>query len=133
MIAFAPAFAAVTETVRTTVDLSGSYDMSRSGEYIVTLSSPLQHASLSNGDMLKNANGVPMAIQSAPLRLWVDGSDLLAKGGHTEVGVLIEQSLVGESYLQNFRRACQHKNLRIVAEATIAAPDGTLEAVCTPS
>jgi peptidyl-Lys metalloendopeptidase len=28
------------ETVRTTIDLSGSYDMSRSGEYIVTLSSP---------------------------------------------------------------------------------------------
>ena len=27
-------------------------------------------------------------------------ADLLAKGGHTEVGVLIEQSLVGESYLE---------------------------------
>jgi hypothetical protein len=47
-------------------------------------------------------------------------ADLLARGGHTEVGVLIEQSLVGESYLRNFRRACQHKSLRIVAEATIA-------------
>ena len=47
-------------------------------------------------------------------------ADLLAKAGHSEVGVLIEQSLVGESYLRNFRRACQHKNLRIVAEATIA-------------
>src|ERR1700721_1097487 len=33
-------------------------------------------------------------------------ADLLAKGGHTEVGVLIEQSLVGESYLKNFRNAC---------------------------
>lgn len=31
-------------------------------------------------------------------------SDQLAKGGHTEVGVLIEQSLVGEAYLKNFRR-----------------------------
>ena len=30
---------------------------------------------------------------------------LLAKGGHTEVGVLVEQSLVGESYLKNFRTA----------------------------
>jgi peptidyl-Lys metalloendopeptidase len=70
------------ETLRTTVDLSGVYDMSKSGEYIVTLSSPLQHASLSTGEMLKNANGLPMAIQSAPLRLWVDGVDLLAgKGG----------------------------------------------------
>ena len=34
-------------------------------------------------------------------------ADLLAKGGHTEVGVLIEQSLVGESYLNNFRKACR--------------------------
>ena len=30
-------------------------------------------------------------------------ADLLAKGGHTEVGVLVEQSLVGESYIKNFR------------------------------
>jgi len=47
-------------------------------------------------------------------------SDLLAKGGHTEVGVLVEQSLVGESYLKNFRTACQRKGIRIVAESTIA-------------
>lgn len=47
-------------------------------------------------------------------------ADLLAKGGHTEVGVLIEASLVGETYLRNFRSACQRKNIRIVAEATIA-------------
>ena len=31
-------------------------------------------------------------------------SDLLVKAGQREVGVLIEQSLVGESYIQNFRR-----------------------------
>jgi branched-chain amino acid transport system substrate-binding protein len=47
-------------------------------------------------------------------------ADLLAKGGHTEVGVLVEQSLVGESYLGNFRRACRRKKIRIVAEASIA-------------
>jgi ABC-type branched-subunit amino acid transport system substrate-binding protein len=46
--------------------------------------------------------------------------DLLAKGGHTEVGVLVERSLVGESYLQSFRKVCQRKGIRIVAEATIA-------------
>jgi peptidyl-Lys metalloendopeptidase len=70
------------ETLRTVVDLSSAYDMSRSGEYTVTLSSPLQHASLSNGEMLKNANGLPMNVQSVPLRLWVDGADVLeAKGG----------------------------------------------------
>jgi branched-chain amino acid transport system substrate-binding protein len=48
-------------------------------------------------------------------------TDLLAKGGHTEVGVLIEQSLVGQSYLNNFRSACQRKGIRIVAEAEIAS------------
>ena len=47
-------------------------------------------------------------------------ADLLAKRGYTEVGVLVEQSLVGESYLRNFRRACKHKDIRIVAEASIA-------------
>ncbi|HEY1140465.1 MAG TPA: M35 family metallo-endopeptidase [Lysobacter sp.] len=73
------------ETLRTTVDLSGAYDMSKSGEYIVTLSSPLQHASLSNGEMLKHANGLPMVIQSVPLRLWVDGSDQIdAKSGDNQ-------------------------------------------------
>jgi branched-chain amino acid transport system substrate-binding protein len=47
-------------------------------------------------------------------------SDLLTKGGHTEVGVLVEQSLVGETYLKNFRKACRHRGIRIVAEASIA-------------
>lgn len=47
-------------------------------------------------------------------------SDLLAKGGHYDVGVLVEQSLVGEAYVQNFRKACQRKGIRIVAEAAIA-------------
>jgi peptidyl-Lys metalloendopeptidase len=72
------------ETLRTVVDLSGTYDMSKSGEYIVTLSSPLQHASLSSGEMLKNANGLPMTIQSVPLRLWVDGTDLIAGKGDNQ-------------------------------------------------
>lgn len=43
----------------------------------------------------------------------------LAKAGHTEVGVLVEQSLVGASYVGNFRKACRMEGLRIVAEATI--------------
>ncbi|GFG75180.1 ABC transporter substrate-binding protein [Mycobacterium botniense] len=47
-------------------------------------------------------------------------ADLLAKGGHSEVGVLTERSLVGESYLRNFRNACERKGIRIVAEASIA-------------
>lgn len=47
-------------------------------------------------------------------------ADLLAKGGHTEVGVLAEQSLIGETYLRNFQKACRRKGIRIVAEAAIA-------------
>ncbi|ART68990.1 amino acid ABC transporter substrate-binding protein [Mycobacterium dioxanotrophicus] len=47
-------------------------------------------------------------------------ADLLAKDGHTEVGVLVEQSLVGETYVKNFRSACRRKGIRIVAEAAIA-------------
>jgi branched-chain amino acid transport system substrate-binding protein len=47
-------------------------------------------------------------------------SDLLAKGGHSDVGVLYEQSLVGETYLKNFRKTCHRKGIRIVAEAGIA-------------
>jgi ABC-type branched-subunit amino acid transport system substrate-binding protein len=47
-------------------------------------------------------------------------TDLLAKAGHHEVGVLVEQSLVGESYLKNFRKACRSKSIRIVAEVSIA-------------
>jgi branched-chain amino acid transport system substrate-binding protein len=47
-------------------------------------------------------------------------ADLLVKGGHTEVGVLIEQSLVGETYLSHFRSACRRAGIRIVAEEQIA-------------
>jgi peptidyl-Lys metalloendopeptidase len=65
------------QTVRATVDLSAFYDMSRSGEYTVAYSAPLQHASLSTGEMLKTASGLPMRAQSAPLKLWVDGTDQL--------------------------------------------------------
>jgi hypothetical protein len=36
-------------------------------------------------------------------------ADLLAKHGYTEIGVLVEQSLVGETYLRNFRSACPAK------------------------
>jgi hypothetical protein len=43
-------------------------------------------------------------------------ADLLARAGQTEVGLLIERSLVGESYLHNFRRASARAGVRIVAE-----------------
>ena len=38
----------------------------------------------------------------------------------TEIGVLVEQNLIGESYLKNLRSACARKGIRIVAEAAIA-------------
>jgi peptidyl-Lys metalloendopeptidase len=37
---------------RTLVDLAASYDMDKRGQYLVTLASPLQYASLSDGSML---------------------------------------------------------------------------------
>jgi ABC-type branched-subunit amino acid transport system substrate-binding protein len=46
-------------------------------------------------------------------------ADLLSSGGHTEVGVLVEQSLVGESYVRNFHRACADRDIRIVVEEWI--------------
>jgi ABC-type branched-subunit amino acid transport system substrate-binding protein len=47
-------------------------------------------------------------------------AQLLAQGGHTEVGVLMEQSLIGESYARNFRKACRAFGIRVVAEERIA-------------
>ena len=47
-------------------------------------------------------------------------TDLLARGGHKEVGVLVEQSLVGETYLKSFQAACRGPEIRIVAEERIA-------------
>ena len=43
-------------------------------------------------------------------------ADLLARDGLRDVGVLIERSLVGDSYVRNFRKACAQRGLRIVAE-----------------
>ncbi len=65
------------QTYRTSVDLSAFYDLSRTGEYTVAFKAPLQHASLAGGEMLMSANGLPMLAQSAPLKLWVDGTDQL--------------------------------------------------------
>jgi branched-chain amino acid transport system substrate-binding protein len=46
-------------------------------------------------------------------------ADLLAKGGHAEAGLLVEQSLVGQSYARTFRGACRQKGIRIVAEEVV--------------
>ena len=47
-------------------------------------------------------------------------AQLLAKGGHVTVGCLVEQSLIGESYIRNFRKACAAQKIRVVAEEWIA-------------
>jgi len=59
----------------------------------------------------------PMGSLTDEPIFWVD---LLAKGGHTKVGALVEQSLVGESYLKSFASACRDAGIRIVAEERIA-------------
>jgi ABC-type branched-subunit amino acid transport system substrate-binding protein len=47
-------------------------------------------------------------------------ADLLAERGVTEVGVLIEGSLIGESYARNFGKAAAKRGIRVVAEERIA-------------
>jgi len=46
-------------------------------------------------------------------------ADLLVKAGHTTVGVLMEQSLVGETYVRHFQAACRRRGLRIVAQEVV--------------
>ena len=46
-------------------------------------------------------------------------AQLMAKAGHKEIGALVEQSLVGESYIRGFRKAAAAQGLRIVAEEWI--------------
>jgi hypothetical protein len=47
-------------------------------------------------------------------------ADLLTKAGHTQVGLLVEKSLIGERYLDSLRNAARDKGIRILAEAPIA-------------
>src|SRR5246500_508427 len=47
-------------------------------------------------------------------------ADLLGKREITEIGVLMEQSLIGQTYLKNLRTAGQRKGIRIVAEVAVA-------------
>jgi len=59
---------------------------------------------------------LPMGSMTDEPIFW---AHLLVTGGHTDVGVLVEQSLVGETYVRNFRAACRAAGIRIVAEAVI--------------
>jgi branched-chain amino acid transport system substrate-binding protein len=60
---------------------------------------------------------LPMGSMTDEPIFW---AQLIAKAGHKTVGCLVEQSLVGESYIRNFRKACAAEGLRIVCEEQIA-------------
>jgi peptidyl-Lys metalloendopeptidase len=61
------------QSYRTKVDLASFYDMRKTGQYTITLASPLQHASMSDGRMLKTNRGLPMLLQSQTLQVWNKG------------------------------------------------------------
>jgi len=45
---------------------------------------------------------------------------LIARRGFKTVGAIVERSLVGETYIRNFHKACRDQGLRIVAEEKVA-------------
>lgn len=59
---------------------------------------------------------LPAGSMADEPRAW---ARLVAKGGGKTVGVVMEQSLIGETYLRNFRAACRAEGLRIVGEEAI--------------
>lgn len=61
------------QSVRSVVQLADAYDMRKSGTYTITLASSLQHGSMSDGRMLKTQRGLPLTLQSAPLRMYAAG------------------------------------------------------------
>ena len=61
------------QSYRSVVQLADAYDMRKSGTYTITLASPMQYASMSDGSMLKTQRGLPLTLQSAPLRMYAAG------------------------------------------------------------
>lgn len=97
------------------VDLARAYDFSRTGQYTVSYVAPLQFASTSDGAMLKQANGVPMAAQSAPLQVWVNGSDKL---GAASIQALRAKPDVGAAAVVNGVNYVGCSNSRITTLGT---------------
>lgn len=62
------------QSVQGEVDLAGAYDLSTSGNYTLQVRSSLQYASLSDGSLMKAANGEPAVATSTPLTVWLDGA-----------------------------------------------------------
>ena len=71
------------ETKVFSVDLSKSYDMSKTGEYTVSFASMLGGARTGKGELVTDGNGRMASLKSATLKLWVDGDNALKalKGG----------------------------------------------------
>jgi peptidyl-Lys metalloendopeptidase len=67
------------QSVRSVVQLADAYDMRKGGTYTITLASPMQYASMSDGSMLKSPRGLPLTLQTAPLRMYATGK--LPKAG----------------------------------------------------
>jgi peptidyl-Lys metalloendopeptidase len=61
------------QSIRSTIQLADAYDMRKSGTYTITLDSALQHASMSDGSMLKTTRGMPLTLRSAPLQVYATG------------------------------------------------------------
>ena len=72
------------ETKTFSVDLSESYDLSKTGEYSVAYSAMLQGAVTRSGRKVTDAMGRMGQLRSAPLKLWVDADNTLSalKGGN---------------------------------------------------
>jgi peptidyl-Lys metalloendopeptidase len=61
------------QSQRSVVQLADAYDMRKGGTYTITLTSPMQHASMSDGTMLQTQQGLPLTLRSAPLRMYAAG------------------------------------------------------------
>lgn len=101
------------ETLRSVVDLSKAYDFSQSGRYVVALDSPLQFASLSDGKLLRQGNGLPLVAKSAPLSLWVNGKGEVSGQGKPGGGGSVVN---GVSY-----KSCSATQIDTIGSAITAA------------
>ena len=61
------------QSIRSKIQLADAYDMRKSGTYSITLNSALQHASMSDGSMLKTPMGMPLTLRSVPLQVYSTG------------------------------------------------------------
>ena len=60
---------------------------------------------------------LPLGSMADEPRAW---ARLVAKGGHKTVGALVDRSLIGESYIRQFRAACRAEGIRILGEEGVA-------------